>query len=151
MKSSVKLKQDYPFTPEEVWVALTDAACVSQWLMEPVGFRLQVGCRFQLRGKPNKHWRGLVDCEVLEVQPNKLLSYSWQGDEGGTVTLVTWRIEPVQSGTRVHLSHIGFEGFSELLVGKLILGPGWGKMMKKKIPVVLQSIRTSGHQSPVDR
>ena len=140
MKSSVNLKQNYPYTPEELWVALTDVRALSEWLMKTSDFRPQAGYRFQFRSKPTKYWRGIVDCEVLDVQPNRLLSYSWQGDEGGTVTVVTWRLEPIPSGTCLTLAHTGFEGISGLLLGKLILGPGWKKMMKRKIPMVLQSI-----------
>ena len=144
MKSSVKLKQDYPNTPEELWVALTDVKALSVWLMETSGFCPEIGCRFQFRSKPTKHWRGIVDCEVLDVQPNLLLSYSWQGDDDGTVTVVTWRLEPIPAGTRLTLTHTGFEGISGLLLGKLILGPGWKKMMKTKILVVLGAIDKYG-------
>ena len=53
-----------------------------------------VGHKFQFRVKPQLGWRGIVDCEVLEVDQPRKLSYSWQGDPKYRVTNVTWLLEP---------------------------------------------------------
>ncbi len=36
-------------------------------------FKPVVGHRFNLRGD----WGGVLDCEVLAIEPNKTLSYTW--------------------------------------------------------------------------
>ena len=36
-------------------------------------FKPVVGHRFNLRGE----WGGVLDCEVLAIEPNKTLSYTW--------------------------------------------------------------------------
>jgi uncharacterized protein YndB with AHSA1/START domain len=58
------------------------------------------------------HWNGVVDCEVLEVEPNSRLSYSWNasGDEaaGGLRTVVTWTLMPTQGGVLVRMEQSGF-------------------------------------------
>ena len=36
-----------------------------------------VGHRFSFRSTPMPNWNGVIDCEVLVVEPNKKLSYSW--------------------------------------------------------------------------
>jgi len=38
------------------------------------------GSRFQLVAKPVPGWRGIVDCEVLEVDEPHLLRYTWRGE-----------------------------------------------------------------------
>jgi cytochrome b561/uncharacterized protein YndB with AHSA1/START domain len=58
---------------------------IEEWLMQN-DFRPVVGHRFNLRSKPMPHWNGVVDCEVLVVEPNERLSYSWNasGEEAAT-------------------------------------------------------------------
>jgi len=55
-------------------------------------------------------WRD--DCEVLVVEPNERLSYSWNASgeeaEGGLKTVVTWTLTPTKSGTCVRLEQSGF-------------------------------------------
>ena len=57
--------------------------------------------RFNLRGD----W-GVVDCKVLEVEPNKTLSYTW--DALGLESVVTWTLTPTPTGTRLHMEQSGF-------------------------------------------
>jgi uncharacterized protein YndB with AHSA1/START domain len=54
----------------------------------------------------------VTDCEVLVVEPNKRLSYSWNasGEEaaGGLKTVVTWTVTPAKGGTRLRMEKSGF-------------------------------------------
>jgi hypothetical protein len=43
-------------------------------------FKPQVGHSFNLRGE----WGGVLDCEVLTVEPDKTLAYSWDFDARGS-------------------------------------------------------------------
>jgi len=40
-------------------------------------FQAVVGHRFNFHATPMPHWNGVVDCQVLVVEPNQRLSYSW--------------------------------------------------------------------------
>jgi uncharacterized protein YndB with AHSA1/START domain len=51
-------------------------------------------------------WNGIVDCEVLIVEPTSRLSYSWS--TLGSKSLVTWTLTPTKNGTRVRMEHSGF-------------------------------------------
>jgi Activator of Hsp90 ATPase homolog 1-like protein len=53
------------------WRALTQPHLIEQWLMKN-DFKPVVDHRFNLRAD----W-GAVDCQVLAVEPNKTLSYTW--------------------------------------------------------------------------
>ncbi|HEX9536095.1 MAG TPA: SRPBCC domain-containing protein [Stellaceae bacterium] len=61
---------------------------------------------------PMPHWNGATDCQVLAVEPNEQLSYSWNasGEEaaGGLKTVVTWTLKPTKSGTLVRKEQSGF-------------------------------------------
>jgi uncharacterized protein YndB with AHSA1/START domain len=68
---SVVVEREIPHPPEKIWRALTQPHLIEEWLMKN-DFRPVVGHRFNLRAD----W-GAVDCQVLAVEPNKTLSYTW--------------------------------------------------------------------------
>jgi uncharacterized protein YndB with AHSA1/START domain len=100
-----------PHAPEKVWRALTQSHLLDEWLMKN-DFRPVVGHRFNFRATPMPHWNGITDCEVLEVETNRRLSYSWNasGDEAenGLKTVVAWTLTPVAGGTQVRMEQSGF-------------------------------------------
>jgi uncharacterized protein YndB with AHSA1/START domain len=125
--SQFHLVNDYPYPLEHVWRALTDPELISQWTTtgqggRPVGFSTVVGTRFQYIAKPTIGWKGVVDCEVLETCAPNLFRYSWQGDENGEVTEVTYRLEPHQGGTRFIYDHTGFRGAGGFFMARLLKG-----------------------------
>ena len=105
----------------------------------PVGFSPAVGTRFQFVAKPRPGWRGIVNCEVLEVQEPCLLRYSWTGDDNGKTTYVTYRIEPHAGGTRFTFEHTGFTGAGGFFLAKL-LGSVRKKMLTVGLPAVLDDL-----------
>lgn len=108
MKPDVSL--DYKFTSsiEQVWNALTDSNMLAKWIWAN-DFKPVVGHTFQFRAEPSEWWDGIVDCEVLEVDEHRLLSYTWLS--AGESTTVTWTLKEESDGT-VHL-HFDQSGFSE--------------------------------------
>ncbi|MEY2936851.1 MAG: hypothetical protein RL033_7600 [Pseudomonadota bacterium] len=123
--SEFRIVNEYPQPPAQVWRALTDPELIPAWTAtgkggRPVGFSTQVGTEFQFLAKPMPGWNGVVQCKVLEAVEPRLLRYSWRGDEGGEVTLVTYRLEPQGGGTRFTWEHTGFTGIGGLLVCKLL-------------------------------
>jgi uncharacterized protein YndB with AHSA1/START domain len=133
MKRDLRFEWLYPNTPEEVWECLTTPGLIEKWLMTN-DFKPQQGHRFQFRAKPMPGWSGIVDCEVLEVVPNKKLSYTWvSGPKPGSAnikTVVTWKLIPEQNCTRLILEHTGFEGFRAWMTS-FILGSGWKSHIAK--------------------
>ena len=108
---SVVVERKMPHPPEKVWRALTQAPLIDDWLMandfEPV-----VGHRFNFRSPPRPQWNGVVDCEVLEVDPPTRLVYSWnasgEGAKDGLRTTVTWTLAPMDGGTHMRMEQAGF-------------------------------------------
>ena len=138
----IEIEIFYPFAPELVWDALTNPEALGEWLMEN-NFQPRVGHKFQFRGKPQKGWDGIVDCEVLEIDRPKCLSYSWAGGKKHE-TVVTWTLSADADGTRLKLAHTGFKGMGGFILSKLILGPGWKKMLRKYVPVLLDHMKKRG-------
>jgi uncharacterized protein YndB with AHSA1/START domain len=97
---AVLVERDIPHPPEKIWRALTQPHLIEEWLMKN-DFKPLVDHRFNLRGD----W-GAVDCQVLEVEPNKTLSYKW--DAMGLESVVTWTLTPTRTGTHLRMEQAGF-------------------------------------------
>jgi len=128
---SLVVERLMPHPPEKVWRALTQAPLLEQWLMKN-DFQPIVGRRFNFRADPIPHWNGVTDCEVLAVEPNRRLSYSWNasGDEAATgiTTTVTWTLTPTEGGTHLRLEQSGFRHGNDDLFYQGA-GHGWRKML----------------------
>lgn len=124
----IQLEHVYNFPPSRVWQALTDPALHARWWAAG-DIRPVVGHRFDLdMGK----W-GKQRCEVLEVEHERLLKYRFAA--GTLDTIITWRLLPEGTGTRLSLTHEGFNLSSP--IGRQALegmAQGW--------PRVLSSLET---------
>jgi uncharacterized protein YndB with AHSA1/START domain len=98
-------------------------------------------------GKPVPGWKGVVDCELLEVEPPFMLRQTWKGDEREP-SVVTWRVEPTESGSRLTYDHTGFKGVNGIIMSKIVLGPIRRKMLEHGLPPVLDAIDDSGRLRP---
>lgn len=108
---SLVIEREMPHAPEKIWRALTQGALIEQWLMQN-DFQPVVGHRFTFRAPPLPHWNGVTDCQVLAVEPDERLSYTWNasGAEAadGLKTVVTWTLTPTEHGTLVRMEQSGF-------------------------------------------
>lgn len=126
---SIVVERVVQSAPEKVWRALTTSHLISEWLMEN-DFRPEVGHRFTFRARPVPGWSGVTNCEVLEVEEPKVLSYSWgDGTEShsGLKTVVTWTLTPRGGGTHVRMEHSGFRPQDE--TGFKGMGAGWPRIV----------------------
>jgi uncharacterized protein YndB with AHSA1/START domain len=102
---SVIVERELPHAPEKLWRALTQPHLIAEWLMQN-DFAPVVGHRFSLRMDAQPNWNGVIDCQVLVVEPNKTLSYSWGAL--GLQTAVTFTLTPTDTGTHLHMEQTGF-------------------------------------------
>ena len=137
MKYKIHKEEVFNCSPARLWRALTDPALLGQWLME-TDFQLIKGYEFQFRMEPQKNWDGIVDCQVLDFELEKKLTYSWKG-QAIEHTIVTWTLAPHDDGVKLTLDHTGFSGFKEILIG-FFHTSGWNSMLRKKLPEVLKKV-----------
>ncbi len=97
---SVVIEREMAFPPDKIWRALTQGPLLEEWLMKN-DFQPRVGHKFNFRGD----W-GAVDCQVLTVEPNKTLSYTWAAY--GLESVVTWTLTPAGKGTHLRMEQSGF-------------------------------------------
>lgn len=99
------IEREMPHPPEKIWRALTQSSLMEEWLMKN-DFQPEVGHRFTFRATPMPKWNGVIDCEVLVVEPHSRLSYSWGSLGMGSV--VTFTLTPTESGTHLRMEQSGF-------------------------------------------
>ncbi|ASY69890.1 SRPBCC family protein [Sinorhizobium fredii] len=104
---AVVVEREIPHPPEKIWRALTQPHLIEEWLMKN-DFSPVVGHRFNLRGA----WGGVLDCEVLAVEPNRKLVYTWNfAHEDAAFDLksvVTFILTPTTTGTQLRMEQSGF-------------------------------------------
>jgi uncharacterized protein YndB with AHSA1/START domain len=121
----IQLVRHLNHPPAKVWAALTDPALHARWWAAGDVKPLK-GHRFAL---DMGRW-GQQPCEVIAVEPERLLSYSFAA--GTLDTTITWRLEPEGTGTRLSLEHKGFDMDSPL--GRQALegmGQGWPSVIDR--------------------
>lgn len=101
-RAVIRVDHRYAHPPAAVWRALTDPELHARW-WAPGDVRPVVGHRFELDMGP---W-GKQPCEVLAVETGRLFSYRFA--TGRLDTIITWRLVPDGEGTRLELTHEGFD------------------------------------------
>jgi uncharacterized protein YndB with AHSA1/START domain len=118
---TVVVEREIPYPPEKIWRALTQPHLIEEWLMKN-DFELVADHKFNLRGD----W-GSVDCQVLKIQPMRMLSYSWEAH--GLESIVTWTLTPTGTGTTLRMEQSGFRSDQEQAYRGAKMG--WGNFLAK--------------------
>jgi uncharacterized protein YndB with AHSA1/START domain len=99
------IERELPHPPEKIWRAITQSNLIEQWLMKN-DFEPAVGRAFKLRSTPVPGWDGVIDGEVVTVESQRLLSYTWA--TMGMTSVVTFTLTPTAAGTHLRLEQSGF-------------------------------------------
>ena len=125
---TVVVERDIAHPPEKLWRALTQPHLIEEWLMKN-DFAPRVGHRFNLRGE----WGGVLDCEVLVVEPNKELAYTWNFKHDDAAfsleSVVTFTLTPTSAGTRLRMEQTGFRPDQKQAFGGA--HAGWKQFFEK--------------------
>jgi uncharacterized protein YndB with AHSA1/START domain len=125
---SVTVERELPHPPEKVWRALTQPHLIAEWLMKN-DFAPVVGHRFNLRGD----WGGVLDCEVLTLEPGRTLSYTWNftHDEAAfnLRSVVSFTLTATPTGTLLHVQQQGFRPEQKQAYGGA--KAGWRQFLDK--------------------
>lgn len=130
------IEETFPHPPEKVWRALTEPRLIEAWLMKN-DFKPAVGHRFNLKGE----WGGVLDCEVLAVEPHKSLSYTWNfahEDAAYNLTsIVTFTLTPAKGGTHLRVQQSGFRPEQKQAFGGA--NAGWRQFLGKLSEVLARA------------
>lgn len=115
----------YAHPPSAVWTALTTPELLARWWVAG-NIRPVVGHRFIL---DMGAW-GKQPCEIITVESERLLRFRFAS--GALDTIISWELVPENAGTRLKLTHEGFNLDSPM--GRAALEgmkPGWPKVLAR--------------------
>ncbi len=125
---SVVVEREIPHPPEKLWRALTQPHLIEEWLMKN-DFKPVVGHSFNLRGD----WGGVLDCEVLAIEENRTLSYTWDFKHDDAAynlkSVVTFTLTPIGKGTHLRVEQAGFRPEQKQAFGGA--HAGWKQFLEK--------------------
>ncbi len=125
---AVVVEREFAAPPEKVWRALTQPHLIEEWLMKN-DFKPAVGHRFNLSGE----WGGVLDCEVLVLEPNRMLSYTWDFAHADAAynlkSVVTLTLTPTDTGTHLRMEQSGFRPDQKQAYGGA--RAGWSQFLAK--------------------
>ena len=125
---TVVVERDIAHPPEKLWRALTQPHLIEERLMK-IDFMPAVGHRFILHGD----WGGVLDCEVLVVEPNRELAYTWNFRHDDAAfnleSVVTFTLTPTSTGTRLRMEQTGFRPDQKQAFGGA--HAGWTQFFEK--------------------
>jgi uncharacterized protein YndB with AHSA1/START domain len=133
---SVVVEREFAVPPEKLWRALTQPHLIEEWLMKN-DFQPVVGHRFNLRGD----WGGVLDCEVLTIEPNKRLAYTWNFAHDNAAlnlqSVVTFTLTRTRTGTHLRMEQSGFRPDQRQAFGGA--NSGWQQFFAKLEQVVARA------------
>ena len=134
---TITFECDLKHPPTKVWRALTEPELLAEWLLPTIGLKLERGAAFKLKTQPYPGWDGIVDCQMLEIEEQKKLRYTWVVGGMGLDTVVTFTLAPTASGTRLLIEQSGFKPEQKQNFGGARYG--W-KMMGGKLAELLARV-----------
>jgi uncharacterized protein YndB with AHSA1/START domain len=133
---NVVVEREIACPPDRLWRALTQPHLIAEWLMKN-DFAPVVGHRFNLSGD----WGGVLDCEVLAIDPGKTLSYSWnfahEDPAYDLESVVTFTLTPTAGGTHLRMEQAGFRPDQKQAFGGA--QAGWRQFFSKLEDVVARA------------
>lgn len=144
--TAIHVDQFLPHSPAKVWRALTEPELIAKWMM-PGDFRLEVGHRYTLQAMamPATGFSGSVRAEVLGFEAGRMLRIGWQdadpAPESRADWTITWTLSPEGSGTRLFLTHEGFDPDNPVQQrARTIMGGGWRSRVMRSLEETLDQM-----------
>jgi uncharacterized protein YndB with AHSA1/START domain len=137
MTETIHVDQFLAQPPTKVWRMLTEPDRLARWWAAG-DIRPEVGHRFTL---DMGSW-GMQPCTVTDVEPERLLSYTF--GEGEVDWTITWRLVAEGTGTRLFLEHGGFDlDDPRQQHAFTTMGRGWAGSVLPKLARELEEVAAS--------
>ena len=129
MKSVMKAERSTVIAADQqrIWRAITEAAQISQWFDGSMGWEFTPVAGEPITFRYNGEVIGYGTVVTVEVP--HMFAFRWTPEPGNpTLSLVTFRLEVANGGTRVTISEEGFEALPEDLRQRRydMNAEGWG-------------------------
>jgi uncharacterized protein YndB with AHSA1/START domain len=108
MTRDIKLELSCPYPIEYVWKAVADPGLLKKWAFK-TEVNLVAGYKFSFKLKPQAGLKGIVDCEVVDVQKPSKFSFVIKENKCPPTTVIL-TFEGLRNKTTIKLEHSGFKG-----------------------------------------
>ncbi|MEX1247703.1 MAG: SRPBCC domain-containing protein [Anaerolineales bacterium] len=148
-KKEIRFEIEINATPAKVWAKLATLEGMNEWLSRKLIFEHRIGGRFQMEGNQPGEGPYRFAGEVVKLVPEKELAFTWKSELGEAAewpvhTLVTFHLEPAGAGTRVTLTHTGFEALGAALGKSAYEGHVQGWTMSEALKELKKTVEAAG-------
>ena len=101
-----------PAEPDEVYLALTNAATIQLWTGDVAEMDATAGGEFSM-------WDGAIVGKIIELEPGKKIVQQWYFDGQPEDSIVTIKLHEDKAGTSVELRHTNIpdEDYNDITEG----------------------------------
>lgn len=110
MKDSITKEKVFNHPIDKVWDAISKAEEISTWFIQ-ADFKAKKGYQYTFSSDSNEKGCTTISGIVKEANPYVLV-YTWIVANTEVETLVTWKLESVPEGTKLHLKHSGISNYA---------------------------------------
>ncbi|WP_435413607.1 SRPBCC family protein [Psychroserpens mesophilus] len=110
MKDAITKEKVFNHPIDKVWNAISIAEEISTWFLK-ANFKAEKGYPYTFSSKSNEKGCTTISGTIKEANPYVLV-YTWIVANTEVETLVTWKLESVPEGTKLHLEHSGISNYT---------------------------------------
>ncbi len=111
MKPEITIRREFDAEISLVWRAITEKELMKQWYFELDEFLPVVGFKFEFKGGPEDGIQYNHLCEIMEVEFEKKLTYSWKYEGYEGISYVSFLLSESKGKTILDFSHSGLSSF----------------------------------------
>ncbi len=129
--NAITIEQNLKASVTTVWKAITNKDDMEHWYFEIDEFKPETGFRFSFYGGDEEQ-KFLHECQILDVEVNRRLSYSWRYPDLDGDSVVTFELFSKNTGhTLLILTHDGIETFPQdnPLFSRESFQNGWNEIL----------------------
>jgi uncharacterized protein YndB with AHSA1/START domain len=113
-KLEIRFEIEIDAPPEKVWSKLATPEGMNEWFSKKLVFEPRLGGAFRMEVREPGGGEFTFFGTVVTIEPGRELAFTWTEHEKGrepwpVSTLVSFKLQPVAGGTRVTLTHTGFD------------------------------------------
>ncbi|WP_179021721.1 SRPBCC family protein [Winogradskyella forsetii] len=110
MNNTITKEKVFQHPIDKVWNAITKAEELSTWFLK-TNFKAEKGYHYTFSSEPNEKGCTNIIGIVKEANPYTLI-YTWIVEGTNVETTVTWKLETIPEGTKLHLEHSGIGNYA---------------------------------------
>jgi uncharacterized protein YndB with AHSA1/START domain len=109
MKDSIIKEKVFSHPIDKVWGAISKAEEISTWFVQ-ADFKAKKGYQYTFHSEPNEKGCTTISGTVKEANLYVFV-YTWIVANTEVETTVTWKLESVREGTKLHVEHSGISNY----------------------------------------